>query len=155
MSGATPDRLARLAAHPFFQGFDPAFLSRLEPALKERSFEPGDLLVREGDPATEFLLIQTGKVALEMATPERPRLTIQTVGPGEVVGWSWLVPPRRWTLDGRALKATRVFDVDGTFLRTLLEERPADGFRFLSRLLPVIAERLENTRLQLLDIHGV
>lgn len=154
---ATPPRsaLAQLAEQPFFRGFDEEFLRALSEGMTDRTFEVGDFLVREGSPATEFLLIVSGKVALEMATPERPRLTIQTVGPGEVVGWSWLVPPRRWTLDGRALKTTRALDVDGEVLRRALEARPAVGYQFLSRLLPVIAERLENTRLQLLDIHGV
>ncbi len=146
---------AELAEHPFFHGFDPGFLATLGPATSDRSFETGELLVREGDPAAEFFLIVHGKIALEMATPERPRLTIQTIGPGEALGWSWLVAPRRWTLDARALKATRVLAVDAKVLKSALEARPADGYRFLLRLLPVIAERLENTRLQLLDIHGV
>ncbi|HYK93796.1 MAG TPA: cyclic nucleotide-binding domain-containing protein [Thermoplasmata archaeon] len=144
-----------LANHPFFRGFDREFVEGLAARTTARDFAVDDLLVREGAPAKEFLLIQSGKVALEMATPERPRLTIQTVGPGEVVGWSWLVPPRRWTLDGRALKPTRALDVDGDALRAALDARPELGFQFLSRLLPVIAERLENTRLQLLDIHGI
>jgi CRP/FNR family cyclic AMP-dependent transcriptional regulator len=149
------DGAARLADHPFFHGFDPNFLADLADHLTDRTFEAGAFLVREGAPATEFLLIVSGKVALEMSTPERPRLTIQTVGPGEVVGWSWLVPPRRWTLAGRALKATRALDLDGDTLRKALETHPMEGYRFLSRLLPVVAERLENTRLQLLDIHAV
>ncbi len=156
MTKSTPhDGAARLAEHPFFHGFNQEFLWDLAKDLKDRTFEAGEFLVREGAPATEFLLIVSGKVALEMSTPERPRLTIQTVGPGEVVGWSWLVPPRRWTLDGRALKTTRALDLDGETIRRALESHPAEGYRFLSRLLPVVAERLENTRLQLLDIHAV
>jgi len=148
------DGAARLAEHPFFHGFNQEFRWDLGTHLKDRTYEVGEFLVREGAPAKEFLLIVSGKVALEMSTPERPRLTIQTVGPGEVVGWSWLVPPRRWTLDGRALKTTRALDLDGEILRAALEAHPAEGYRFLSRLLPVVAERLENTRLQLLDIHA-
>lgn len=146
---------AHLADHPFFHGFDPAFLAAIAEGAAERTYETGNLLVREGAPATEFLLVVHGKVAVEMATPERPRLTIQTIGPGEVLGWSWFFPPRRWTLDARALKPTRAVVVDAAVLRRALDARPEMGYRFLSRLLPVIAERLENTRLQLLDIHGV
>jgi CRP/FNR family transcriptional regulator, cyclic AMP receptor protein len=144
----------RLEEHPFFRGMDEAFLGRLRGVAYERSFDTGGLLVREGDPAEEFLLVFSGKVALEVVIPDRPRTTIQTVGPGEVLGWSWLVPPRRWSLDARALKPTRVLGLAATDLQAVLDDRPADGYRFLLRLLPVIAERLENTRLQLMDIHG-
>lgn len=155
MTAASEGGPQRLASHPFFQGFPTAFLSALSAGMKDRTYAVGEFLVREGAPAKEFLLIESGKVALEMATPERPRLTIQTVGPGEVVGWSWLVPPRRWTLDGRALKTTRAIDLEGEVVLRALESQPAEGFRFLARLLPIVAERLENTRLQLLDIHAV
>jgi CRP/FNR family transcriptional regulator, cyclic AMP receptor protein len=149
----TPAAL-RLDDHPFFREMDDAFLARLRDAAYERTFETGSLLVREGDPAEEFLLVFSGKVALEIVLPDRPRTTVQTVGPGEVLGWSWLVPPQRWSLDARALKPTRVLGLTAVHLRTVLDERPADGYRFLLRLLPVIAERLENTRLQLMDLNG-
>ena len=154
-SPASAAPVPRVEDHPFFEGFDADFLAEIGSATQLRTHGAGEFLVREGAPAREFLLLVSGKVALEMVTPERPRLTIQTVGPGEVVGWSWLVPPRRWTLDGRVLKTTVAFEVDGDALRRSLETHPAAGYRFLSRLLPVIAERLENTRLQLLDIHAL
>ncbi|HEV2166276.1 MAG TPA: cyclic nucleotide-binding domain-containing protein [Thermoplasmata archaeon] len=151
---ASPPETLRLADHRFFRGLDEAFLKRLAEKAYERSFETGTLIVREGDPADEFLVIFGGKVALEIVLPDRPHRTVQTVGPGEVVGWSWLLPPHRWRLDARALKPTRALGLSATHLRSVLDERPSDGYRFLLRLLPVIAERLENTRLQLLDLHG-
>lgn len=155
MSGRNrSDPPLRLTDHRFFHGADPEFLAMLEQHAYERKYETGELLVREGDPADEFLLVFEGKVALEMLSADRPRTTIQTLGPGEVLGWSWLFAPHRWRLDARALKPTRVLGVGAGHLRATLEERPADGYRFLLRLLPVIAQRLENTRLQLMDIHG-
>ncbi|MGP8078277.1 MAG: cyclic nucleotide-binding domain-containing protein [Thermoplasmata archaeon] len=149
---ATPP--LKLADHRFFHGMDPAFLDLLGKWAYERTFETGTLLVREGDAADEFLLVFEGKVALEILSADRPRTTIQTLGPGEVLGWSWLFSPHRWRLDARALKPTRVLGIGAAHLRSILEEHPADGYRFLLRLLPVIAQRLENTRLQLLDLHG-
>ena len=144
-----------LESHPFFRGLPPTFLAALAKHAYSRSFDTGDLLTREGDPADEFLLVFSGKVALEVVLPGQPRTTIQTVGPGEVIGWSWLCPPHRWRLDARALKPTRTLGLAAGHLRTMLQDDPATGYEFLLRLLPVIAERLENTRLQLLDIHGV
>jgi len=145
----------QLTDHPFFQGMDPAFVDLLASKAYERSFETGGLLVREGDPADEFILVFQGKVALEIAAPERPHTTIQTIGPGEVLGWSWLTPPHKWRLDGRAVKPTRVLAIGAAYLRSLLAEHPTEGYLFLLRVLPVIAQRLENTRLQLMDLYGV
>lgn len=145
----------RVADHPFFQGLPRALVAAAESQAVDRTYAAGDLLVREGDPAEEFLVIFHGKVALEVVSPERPRLTIQTIGPGEVLGWSWLTPPHHWRLDARALKPTRVAALPAGALRARFAQHPSEGYQFLLRLLPVIAGRLESTRVQLLDIHGV
>jgi CRP/FNR family transcriptional regulator, cyclic AMP receptor protein len=144
----------RLSEHQFFQGFESAFVGLLEKEAVERRYTAGDLLVREGDPADKFLLIFEGKVALEIATAEKPHLTIETIGPGDALGWSWLFPPQHWRLDGRALKETRALELDADFLRETLDAHPTDAYQFVLRLLPMVAERLENTRVQLLDIYG-
>ena len=120
----------------------------------ERRFGTGEWIVRDGEPATAFFLVFHGKVALEVATAEKPHLTIQTVGPGEVLGWSWLVPPYLWRLDARALKPTQTLTIDAVAFRKSLGAHPTQGYQFLERLLPIVAQRLENTQIQLLDIHG-
>jgi CRP/FNR family transcriptional regulator, cyclic AMP receptor protein len=145
----------RVADHPFFEGLGAELASAAEDLAKEQRFDTGEVVVSDGDPATTFFLVFQGKVALEVGTPEKPHLTIQTVGPGEVLGWSWLVPPYLWRFDARALKPTHVLAIDGAAFREVLSARPDQGYRFLVRLLPIIAERLENTRIQLLDIHGL
>ncbi|MGP8073649.1 MAG: cyclic nucleotide-binding domain-containing protein [Thermoplasmata archaeon] len=144
----------RFADHPFVQELPASLVAAMGRVAVERTYATGDILLREGEPAREFLLVVSGKVALEAVMPARPRLTIQTVGPGEVVGWSWLTPPHRWRLDARAVKPTQAFSIDSDILRTLLDEDPANGYRFLLHLLPFIAQRLENTQFQLLDVHG-
>jgi CRP/FNR family transcriptional regulator, cyclic AMP receptor protein len=154
---ATPRAEAplRVTDHPFFQGLGPELAKAASGLAEERRFDTGELLVRDGDPASSFFLVFHGKVALEVASAEKPHLTIQTVGPGEVLGWSWLVPPYLWRLDARALKPTQVLAIDGATFREVLATHPEQGYRFLLRLLPIIAERLENTQIQLLDIHGL
>lgn len=149
-----PDVPFRLARHPFFEGMDADFVARLSAIAHERSFEPGTFLVREGDPAEEFWLLFSGKVAIEIVLPGRPRTTVQTLGSGDIVGWSWLIAPFISRFDARAVKATRALGIRAASLRSLLNDDPTDGYRLLLRLLPVIAERLENTQLQLLDLHG-
>jgi CRP/FNR family transcriptional regulator, cyclic AMP receptor protein len=144
----------RFADHPFVKDLPSALVAAMAKVAVTRTYDTGDTLLREGDPASEFLLVVSGKVALEAVMPARPRLTIQTVGPGEVVGWSWLTPPHRWRLDARALKPTQAYSIDADALRSILEQESAHGYRFLLKLLPIIGQRLENTQFQLLDVHG-
>ena len=157
MTTTSPSSVLRLmiAEHPFFQGMDPAFLDQVSHRASERRFETGELLVEEGGTADAFHLLEHGKVALEVAAPDRPRRTIQTIGRGDVLGWSWLVPPYRWAFDARAVKPTHSVVLDAEVLRRAMDAHREAGYRFLMRLLPVIAQRLENTHLQLLDLHGV
>jgi len=143
-----------VSEHPFLKGLDASFVRLVSEGSNDRTYETGDLLVHEGDPAHEFFLVHQGKVAIEIVEAGGPHLTIQTVGPGEVLGWSWLAPEGRWHFDARALKRTRVTSLSAEVLRRSFEERPADGCAFLLRFVPVLAERLENTRVQLMDIHG-
>jgi CRP/FNR family transcriptional regulator, cyclic AMP receptor protein len=154
MTAARSAEPLRLASHPFFAGMEGGLPARLDSETVERSYEANEMLVQEGDPADRFVLLFEGKVALEVALLDRPRVTIQTLGGGEVLGWSWLTPPYYWRLDARAVKRTRTLEVRGDTLRAVLAAHPEDGYRFLIRLLPVVAERLENTQLQLLDLHG-
>jgi CRP/FNR family cyclic AMP-dependent transcriptional regulator len=150
----SPSPPERLVDHPFLRGLDGAFVHRIAAGSRRRTFEAGEEVVREGAPARELLLIVSGKVALELGAADRPRRVIQTVGPGEVLGWSWLVAPERWRFDARAVKPTVAHDLDARVVREAMEADPAHGFPLLLRLLAVVGERLENTRLQLMDLHG-
>lgn len=146
--------LAELEAHPFLRGLSPEMLAEMARHTERRDYASEVTIAREGDPALEFLLIVSGKVALEMVPVDRPHLTILTLGPGEVFGWSWLAPPHHWRVDARTLKPTRVLVIPGHELRRILEARPADGYQFLLRLVPVLGQRLDATRLQVLDVHS-
>ena len=142
-----------LREQPFFSGLSEAFLAEIAPAARELAYELGTTIAREGDVAKEFCLIVQGKVALEMVPPDRPRLTVLTLGPGEVFGYSWMVPPHLWRSDARALKPTRVLSIEADRLRAALEAHPSDGYLFLCRFVPVLGLRLDATRLQVLDVH--
>jgi CRP/FNR family transcriptional regulator, cyclic AMP receptor protein len=146
--------LSALTKHPFFEGFEAEFLRAIGVRANDRRFGVDELLAKEGTEADLFYAVLEGKVALEIGSGDRPVLTVQTVGPGEVVGWSWLVPPHRWRFDARALKPTHVVELDGDVVRRVLRQHPAWGFQFMVRFMPVLAERLENTRVQLLDIYA-
>lgn len=118
------------------------------------SFAAGASIAREGSPANHFYVIRAGKVALEVAVPQAGALEIETLGPGEVLGWSWLFPPYRWTFDVRAVEATRAVSLDGACLRDKCTNEPRLGYELMQRFARVMSDRLQATRLQLLDVYG-
>jgi CRP-like cAMP-binding protein len=110
--------------------------------------------MREGDPADAFYVIRAGAVALETAVPGRGPVMLQTLHDGEILGWSWLVAPHRTAFDARALDVTHTIAFDGACLRGRCESDPGIGFDLLKLVASVLAERLQDTRLRLLDLYG-
>jgi CRP-like cAMP-binding protein len=143
-----------LAEQPFFKGMDPHWIAFLAGCAANVRFDAGSYILREGAEADRFLLIRYGRVALETHVPQRGAVTIATIGKDDVVGWSWLFPPYRWTFDARALELVRAVAFDAACIRRKCEEDPAFGFVMMMRLVPVIISRLQATRLQLLDVYG-
>jgi CRP-like cAMP-binding protein len=144
-----------LAEHPFFKGLEPKYLKLLVGCASNTRFDAGQVIFRQGEHANQFYLIRHGKVALETYSPERGGLTVQTLDEGNVLGWSWLIEPYCWRFDGRALELTRAIALDGKCLRTKCEEDHDLGYELLKRFSVVMAQRLEATRLQLLDVYAI
>jgi CRP/FNR family transcriptional regulator, cyclic AMP receptor protein len=143
-----------LAEHAFFRGLPAADLQMIAGCGANVPFQDGQDLFREGDDANRFFLIRHGRVALEIGSPERGRVIVQTLGEGDVVGWSWLVPPYTMSCDARALGLTRATAFDGACIRQKCEADPRLGFELLKRFAHVSGQRLRATRLQLLDVYG-
>jgi len=143
-----------IGSHPFFRDLDPAFIRFIAGCGRNVRFDAGPYLFREGDEADYFYLLRHGRVALEIAAPGRPALTIQTLHEGDIVGASWLVPPYRWSFDARALELTRAVALDAGCLRGKCAEDHELGYELMRRFVPVMLERLQATRLQLLDLYG-
>jgi CRP-like cAMP-binding protein len=143
-----------LAEHPFLKGLEPPHLHLIVGCASNVLFNAGQYLVHEGDQADKFYFIRQGKVAVEVYAAEKGTITIQTLGEGEVLGWSWLIPPYQWHFDARAIELTRAFALDGKCLRTKCEEDHDLGYELLKRFTHIIEQRLEATRLQLLDVYG-
>ena len=140
--------------HPFFAGLGEEFRKLVCGCARNVRFEAGQFLFREGEPANEFFLLRHGRVALEITVPGRGAMTFQTVGEGEIVGVSWLIPPYRWTNDARALGLTRAIGMDATCLRRKCEADHDLGYEMMKRFVPVLVRRLQATRLQVLDVYG-
>jgi CRP/FNR family cyclic AMP-dependent transcriptional regulator len=137
-----------------FEGLDQEQLTLIAGCASNVVFEPGERLFREGDPADTFFLVRHGLVALDTYVPNSGPLTVETIGPADIVGWSWLVPPYRWHFTGRAVEPVRAVQFDGACLRRKCEEDPLLGYDLLIRFAQVLVARLQSTRLQLLDVYG-
>ena len=144
-----------LAEHPFMKGLKQHHIEIIVGCASHVQFDAGQFILREGEEANNFYIILHGKVALEIFTPDRGPITIQTIEEGDVLGWSWLIPPYHWHYDARAIELTRAISLDGKCLRAKCEQDHDLGYELLKRFTHVIAKRLEATRLQLLDVYGV
>jgi len=144
-----------LAQHPFFQDIEPVYLQLMVGCATNVRFAAGDDIFREGDVADQFYLIRHGRVALQVFIPGQGCITIETIEAGEVLGWSWLFPPYRWHFDAQVLELTRAIAFDGACLRAKCDEDHDLGYRLMQRFAQVMMQRLQATRLQLLDLYGV
>lgn len=143
-----------LAEHPFFKKLDETYLELVAGCASNVRFEAGEFIGREGGNADNFYLIRHGQVSLQVASPSRGAMVVQTLGEGDILGWSWLVPPYRWTLDVQAVTLTRAIALDGKCLRGKCEANHDLGYELLKRFTQIMMQRLETTRIQLLDIYG-
>jgi len=139
---------------PVFSALAPAHATQLAGCAQTAGWDDGEMLFREGDAADAFYIVRHGRVALELFVPNRGALTIETIEPGEVVGWSWLFSPYKWHFDGRAVGGVRAIAVDGACLRGKCDDDPVLGFELMRRFSQVMLERLQATRLRLADVYG-
>ena len=143
-----------IKAHPFFAGLDPAFCNLICGCAKNVRFEAGEYLFHEGAAADQFYLVRHGRVAFQLTAPGRGVVAFQTLGEGEVAGVSWLIPPYRWSFDAKALELVRAIALDAACLRGKCEADHDLGYELMKRFMPVLIQRLQATRLQILDVYG-
>lgn len=144
-----------LSTHPFFQDMEDEYLDLIVGCATNVRFEQDEVIFREGEEANLFYVIREGSVALDLHDPSSGKITIDTLIDGEILGWSWLVPPYYWRFDARATKRTRAIALDGKCLRNKCENDHDLGYELLKRFALIMDQRLQATRLQLLDIYGL
>lgn len=144
-----------LADHPFFKDIEGQYLNLIVGCASNVRFKQDEIIFSEGQEANHFYIIREGSVALDIHDPGSGRITIDTLEDGEVLGWSWLVPPYYWRFDARALKDTRAIALNGKCLRDKCDDDHDLGYELLKRFSHIVGLRLEAARLQLLDVYGL
>lgn len=145
--------LDELRAHPFLEGFKAEHLEVLAGLATETTFRKDEMIFRQGAESSLFYLLLSGRVALEVPMPGRT-LRIQTVGAGEELGWSSLLSPVEKQFQARSLEPVRALAFDGARLIAACDTNCSLGYDLMRRVLHVVAERLQNTRLQLIDLYA-
>lgn len=142
-----------LAEQPVLRDLEPDDIDLMAGCGHNEVFQAGASLAREGTTADRFFVVRHGKVALELHAPTGP-LMIETIGAPDLVGWSWLFPPYRWTYDVAAIDLTRVVVIESACLRAKCDADPVFGYRLMKRFAQVAVDRLQATRFRLLDLYG-
>lgn len=143
-----------LVEHPFFAGLESYYTNLLVGCAANVRFDADSYILKEGEEANEFYIIRKGKVALEIFAPQRKPIILATLGEGDILGWSWLLPPYQWKFHARAVEDTRALALDGKCLREKCEQNHDLGYELLKRFSQIIDRRLDATLLQLLDVYG-
>lgn len=142
-----------LAEHRFFRGLGDETLELVAGCAKNARFDRDDYLFERDQEANDFFLLRHGHVALEMDVEYGPRV-VSTMGPGEILGWSWLIPPYAWHFSARAVELTRVLAIDGACLREKCEADHDLGYELLKRFAHDLESRLDRAWLQMVDVYG-
>ncbi|WP_165988928.1 cyclic nucleotide-binding domain-containing protein [Streptomyces sp. YIM 98790] len=127
---------------------------RLMSAARDVSFPAGARIFGENGAADRFWIIRTGSVTLDLQVPGRPPAVVETLGPGDLLGWSWLFPPRTWHLGAVALSPVRAHEFDAAAVRALCEADPVLGRAVARRVAEIVGHRLQTARVRLLDLYG-
>ncbi|MBT8198260.1 MAG: cyclic nucleotide-binding domain-containing protein [Acidimicrobiia bacterium] len=146
--------MAQIKDLKFFSGLKRRHLEVLAALAKEIEVEKGTYIFREGDDALRCLVVLSGDVALELPMQGRDPRTVQTVHDGDVLGWSWLYPPHRWTFDARAVTDVTALVFDAEQLRAVKDSDHELGFQLMTRFGKVMVSRLQATRMRLMDLYG-
>lgn len=143
-----------IAGAAVFASLTPSQLELVGGCAVNQRVQRDAYLLREGDPADSFFFIRSGSVALEIHRPGQGPIVIETLYPGEVVGWSWLFAPFRWQLDARAVEPCALVTFDGLCLRGKCQADHELGYQLMSQFAANLVGRLQATRLQVLDVYG-
>ncbi len=144
----------RVSLHPFFAGMKQAQLALLTDCAIPVHFKKGERVFREGEIANRFYVLETGKVVLESARKYGEPVIVDTIGAGDLLGWSWMFPPYAWQFTARAVQETNAIFFYGTILREYCERDPSLGFELLKRMSVIMNRRLQAARNRMLSLHA-
>ncbi|GGV35226.1 hypothetical protein GCM10010495_60250 [Kitasatospora herbaricolor] len=140
--------------HGFLGALAPAHRDLLAAFAHEVEIPAGARIFEEGGSADRFWIIRSGGAALDVHVPGGPPPVVETLGEGDLLGWSWLFEPYRWHLGAQARGTLLAVEFDAARVRAACGQDPAFGLAVTGAVAAVIARRLKATRTRLLDLYG-
>ena len=140
-----------LSSHAFFKGLDTDFINHLANSASSRQIKKDEILFNQADHADKFYLLRSGQISIQIPAIMGPVLEIQVVGEGQILGWSWMIPPYRWNFQARALEDSELLEFDGKAILAHCEEDPKFGYELLKRFTALMSERLSAARQKMMD----
>lgn len=141
----------RLGVSSFFGGLAPEFRDFLAANAQARRLKEDEVVFRYGEPARRFYLVVDGHISVEVAAIEGPALQLQDLGPGMVLGWSWVIPPHRWSFQARAKTPAELVEFDGNAVLAECEANAKFGYELLKRFSALMSERLHFARQRMIE----
>lgn len=154
MTIADIDVAQAIRSHAFVAGMAEDLVDTLAELARPFHGQAGEIILREGDQEASEYLVLAGRAAVEVHSPGRGSVIVESVGPGEQFGWSWLVPPHVVLFDVVAVEPLDALVLDGAALRQACSDDPRLGYEIAMRILKVVAGRLAAARVRLLDMYG-
>jgi len=143
-----------LSKHPAFKDLSPEHTAIVAKYASAQQFKAGVLIFNQDEPADQFFMITEGKVTVEIPALYGAPVIIETLGSGEVLGWSWLFPPYKWHFAARAAEDTTTFQIDGKRLRQECDQDPVLGYAVVMCVAKFMMERLSASRQRVMDLFG-
>lgn len=140
-----------LAGNAFFAGLDDERLDLLSANARTRQVETNEVVFDHDETADRFFVVRSGRVALEVPAVEGPNLDVQSIGPGSLLGWSWLIPPYKWQFRARAVEPSELLELDGKAIRAQCEQDPRLGYELMKRFAGLMSDRMTHARRKMMD----
>lgn len=140
-----------LPSHAFFSGLDGSFMNFLSNSATETEIKKGEVLFKQGERADKFYLLLDGQISVQVPALVGPSLDIQTLGKDQILGWSWLMPPYRWSFLARAVEDSHLLEFDGNAILAHCEDDPKFGYELFKRFAALMSERLDAARQKMMD----
>src|ERR1051325_9925266 len=135
-----------LEACPFFAGMKSEHLRIIAEGATQATFGPEEFVFQEGEPANRLYLVKSGRIAVEAHEPANGTIRVQVLGPGDILGWSWMFPPFVWHLRARAVEPVKVIVLNAAHLLICAEREHDFGYELMKRVAQVVIHRLQITR---------
>ena len=148
-----PDKSIRhtIAENRFFSTLPDEDIDFLAAHADQKQLADGQLLFHRDDAAKHFYLLTKGRLSLEIPAIEGPALELQDIGPGQIAGWSWLIPPNRWHFQARARAPIEYLEFDGVAVLAHCKAEPRFGYEIVMRFSTLMSERLDFARRKMME----